>query len=53
MLKGGEEILFKGSKKIVFPRRVIQRDNLQTGGYSVRSLSISPGEDLLIALTDD
>ena len=53
MLKGGEDILFKGSKKIVFPRRVIQRDNLQTGGYSVRSLSISPGEDLLIALTDD
>ena len=53
MLKGGEEIMFKGSKKIVFPKRVIQRDNRVNGGYSVRSLSISPGEDLLIALTDD
>ena len=47
----GEEIVFRVSKKVVFPRRVIPKAGL--GGYHVKCLSISPGEDLLVALTDD
>ena len=47
----GEEIVFKGTKRIVFPKRVIKKDGLN--GYSVRCLCVSPSEDLLIALTDD
>ena len=47
----GEDITFKAVKKIVFPPRVIKKDGV--GGYSILSLTISPKDDFLIALTDD
>ena len=47
----GEELKFRGTKKIVFPQRIIKKDGLD--GYNVKSLCVSPSEDLLIALTDD
>ena len=47
----GEEIKFRGTKKIVFPQRIIKKSGLD--GYVVKSLCVSPSEDLLIALTDD
>ena len=47
----GEEIKFRGTKKIVFPPRIIKKSGVD--GYMVKSLCVSPSEDLLIALTDD
>ena len=47
----GEDITFTVSKKIVFPPRLIQKAGEE--GYIIKSLCISPSEDLLVALTDD
>lgn len=47
----GEDITFKCIKKIIFPPRVIGKEGL--GGYTVLSLTISPNDDILVALTDD
>ena len=43
--------MFKATKKIIFPKRVIKKDGLS--GYTVKSLCVSPSEDMLVALTDD
>ena len=45
----GDDMIFKGSRKIVFPKSVIESEN----GYSIKSLCLSPKEDLLVALTED
>ena len=50
-LGNGEEISFKAAKKIVFPPRVIERNGLE--GYDILSLTISPKDEFLMALTDD
>ena len=47
----GEEIAFKAAKKIVFPPRVIERNGME--GYDILSLTISPKDEFLMALTDD
>ena len=51
----GEDIKFLATKKIVFPQRLIKKPVVEGGGggYVVKSLCISPTEDLLVALTDD
>ena len=50
-LVNGEEIAFKAAKKIVFPPRVIERNGME--GYDILSLTISPKDEFLMALTDD
>ena len=47
----GEDIGFKAVKKIVFPARVIEKEGVS--GYDILSLTISPNDDILVALTDD
>ena len=47
----GEEIAFKAAKKIVFPPRLIERNGME--GYDILSLTISPKDEFLMALTDD
>ena len=42
---------FLATKKIVFPEKVIARKG--EGGYVIKSLCISPAEDLVVALTED
>ena len=42
---------FLATKKIVFPEKVISRKG--ESGYVIKSLCISPAEDLVVALTED
>ena len=45
----GDELIFKGTSKIIFPKSLIESDN----GYNIKSLCLSQNEDLLVTLTDD
>ena len=49
----GDQLTFLATKKITFPPRLIQRPGESCQGYAIKSLSINPTEDLLVALTDD
>lgn len=49
----GDQLTFLASKKISFPPRLIQKAGDGCQGYIIKSLSINPSEDLLVALTDD
>ena len=47
----GEQMTFLATKKIVFPEKMIARK--AESGYVIKSLCISPPEDLVVALTED